>query len=449
MMNTTQTEQKVPLHSNQRLQQLFWGCGLLFVVFVFVSVTSMGCGLTQKPHHQGMTCANCHFDRSAELASHKTLDIDCSQCHTKTEWAPAIPHQGSTLKGKHTTLLCSECHKQDPPEKVTQVCYTCHQPDYEKAKNPDHVATNYSKECSECHSQTGWKPAALDHDKFWPLTGKHKDTDCAKCHINNVYKGTPRNCFGCHETDYKNTKNPDHAAVNYATNCETCHSTTAWQPSTFDHDQFFKLEGKHKTALCTSCHKNNVYKGTPRTCVGCHQTEYDKTSSPNHKTSGFSTDCVSCHSQAAWKPATFDHDKFYKLEGKHKTTSCTSCHQNGQFKGTPRNCVGCHQTDYNNTSNPNHKNSGFSTDCVSCHGQAAWKPATFDHERFFPLKQGNHSQYQNDCGACHKNTASYKDFTCTDCHEHSKPKMDAQHIGEVSGYVYESKACYKCHPQGN
>ena len=432
-----------------RLQHLFWGCGLLFLVVAFFTSGLAGCGLTEKPHQQGMTCANCHLDRSQELTSHQALDIECQTCHTKTEWAPAIPHQRSSLKGSHTKVECEKCHQEKPFGPVGQNCFTCHFDDFNNAKNPDHKAANYSKQCQECHSQDAWKPANLDHDKFFPLTGKHKTTDCAKCHQNNVFKGTPRTCVGCHQTDYDNTKEPDHKAVNYSSNCETCHSTTAWRPSTFDHDKFYKLEGKHKSINCTSCHQNGQYKGTSRTCVGCHQSEYDKTTAPNHKTSGFSTDCATCHGQSAWKPATFNHDKFYKLEGKHKSISCTSCHQNNVFKGTSRTCVGCHQTDYDKTSNPNHKSSGFSTACATCHVQSAWKPATFDHEKFFPLKAGNHSQYKNDCGQCHKNTSNYKDFTCTDCHEHSKPKMDQQHIGEVNGYVYESKACLKCHPQGN
>src|SRR5882762_7620500 len=39
----------------------------------------------------------------------------------------------------------------------------------------------------------------------------------------------------------------------------------------------------------------------------------------------------------------FDHlTTGYELQGAHRDLSCEFCHQQGVFKGTPRNCVGCH-----------------------------------------------------------------------------------------------------------
>ena len=34
-----------------------------------------------------------------------------------------------------------------------------------------------------------------------------------------------------------------------------------------------RWSASHATQACTACHKNNVYKGTPRDCVGCHRDE--------------------------------------------------------------------------------------------------------------------------------------------------------------------------------
>ena len=43
-----------------------------------------------------------------------------------------------------------------------------------------------------------------------------------------------------------------------------------------------RWSGVHATQACATCHKNNVYKGTPRDCVGCHQPNYNATRNPNH-----------------------------------------------------------------------------------------------------------------------------------------------------------------------
>ena len=63
----------------------------------------------------------------------------------------------------------------------------------------------------------------------------------------------------------------------------------------FNHNAFFPLVGVHATQTCATCHKNNVYKGTPRDCVGCHQADYNRTQNPNHVAAGFPTTCDTCH----------------------------------------------------------------------------------------------------------------------------------------------------------
>ncbi len=41
-----------------------------------------------------------------------------------------------------------------------------------------------------------------------------------------------------------------------------------------------------------------------------------------------------------------------------------------------------------------------------------------------------------------------KIFSCINCHEHRKSKMDDEHKN-VPGYLYESTKCYQCHPNGS
>jgi len=64
------------------------------------------------------------------------------------------------------------------------------------------------------------------HD-FFPLTGRHATLACADCHANGRYRGTARQCIECHAAA---------APVNhFPGSCDTCHSTAAWKPATFNH----------------------------------------------------------------------------------------------------------------------------------------------------------------------------------------------------------------------
>jgi hypothetical protein len=280
----------------------------------------------------------------------------------------------------------------------------------------------------------------------FPLVGVHAQQSCSACHKNGQYAGTPRDCVGCHRNDYDRTQNPNHKASGFPTTCEQCHRPTdpSWGNGSFNHNQVFPLVGQHAQQTCTACHKNGVYGGTPRDCVGCHRNDYDRTQNPNHKASGFPTTCEQCHkaTDASWQNGSFNHNQFFPLQGQHARQECTACHQNNRYAGTPRNCYGCHRTDYERTQNPNHQAAGFPTTCESCHraSDASWSQGVFNHTRF-PLT-GPHDR---DCASCHLNPGNYREFSCTVCHDRSR--TDSQHQGR-SGYRYDSNACYSCHPNG-
>ena len=133
------------------------------------------------------------------------------------------------------------------------------------------------------------------------------------------------------------------------------------------------------------------------------------------------------------------------MTGAHRTLDCQSCHSGGVYRGTPRDCYSCHRSSYEATTNPNHASAGFPTNCDSCHSTTRWEGATFDHELFFPIKSGKHSNL--DCAECHVVPSNFQVFECIECHEHRKGEMDDEHK-KVSGYVWESGACYRCHPTG-
>jgi DnaJ-class molecular chaperone len=133
----------------------------------------------------------------------------------------------------------------------------------------------------------------------------------------------------------------------------------------------------------------------------------------------------------------------FPLVGLHATQPCTACHRNGVYRGTPRDCFSCHQANYNQTTNPNHVAAGFPTTCDSCHKatDAAWTQGTFAHTAF-PIT-GRHNAT---CSTCHTNPTNYRVFTCLTCHD--RATTDSHHQGR-SGYLYDSQACYTCHPRGS
>ncbi len=116
-------------------------------------------------------------------------------------------------------------------------------------------------------------------------------------------------------------------------------------------------------------------------------------------------------------------------------------------------CVTCHQTDFDNTNDPNHSATQFPTDCVQCHTtNPGWTPTTWDHDdQYFPVYSGKHDNEWNECIDCHTNSNDYTVFNCLNCHEHNdQNQVDNDHDHpdqpEFDGYVYESNACYTCHP---
>ncbi|TNE53734.1 MAG: hypothetical protein EP344_14790, partial [Bacteroidetes bacterium] len=275
-------------------------------------------------------------------------------------------------------------------------------------------------DCETCHSTDGWMPALFPiHDNYYQLNGAHIPiaNDCAACH-NGDYNNTPNTCVGCHLDDYQAAANPDHSANQFPTNCTQCHNEAAWVPSTFDHNTVWPLNGAHANVPnCTDCHLAGNYNNIPNTCYGCHQDDYSGATNPNHITNQFPTDCTQCHDENAWIPSTFDHNTVWPLTGAHAgVPNCTDCHINGNYNNTPNTCAGCHQPDYNASTNPNHVVLGIPTTCEDCHTPDAWEPALFPiHDNYYQLN-GAHLVIANDCVACHNGNYNNTPNTCVGCH---------------------------------
>ena len=111
-------------------------------------------------------------------------------------------------------------------------------------------------------------------------------------------------------------------------------------------------------------------------CVTCHMEEYEHAKDPPH-VDVKPTTCGVCHAQASWRPSGLHHDG-WPLTGAHKgrpDTQCAWCHKGkpSVFKGTPKECVACHQEDYASSTFPEHAT--FQKKCTDCHSTEAWHPA--------------------------------------------------------------------------
>jgi hypothetical protein len=413
-----------------------------------------------KCHAAGKTieaarCLACHQKVSDRMAAnkgvHREVTGDCEACHqehqgVEADIRPLDPAEfdhaaetGFAFEGKHAGLAknCPACHKVRSYMANERDCGFCHAEPHQGAM---------PQKCEACHTPAGWTSIARGFHKAgtFPLEGRHLEVPCASCHLNGVYKGTPMRCYDCHWI----RRQDDRYRTALGTDCENCHRPVSWTAVRWDHaaQTGMALNGAHRNLSCDSCHEDGNFRKISFGCYSCHREDYEETSELDHRQAAFPTTCEVCHrsSDSSWDQASFNHGSVYPLQGVHATLDCAACHKNGVYAGTPRECYGCHRTNYEQTRDPNHQAAGFPTTCEVCHrsSDSSWDQARFNHT-WFPISSGRHAG--NACSACHPNPSNFTVFTCLTCH--TRGDTD-EHHGGVAGYRYDSAACYSCHPQG-
>jgi hypothetical protein len=393
-------------------------------------------------------CNSCHTDNytAAQNPSHSAAGIstECETCHGTTAWIPSVfDHTTTTgfeLSGGHSGKQCSECH-QGNTTSASSECISCHQANYNEAEN--HLSQNYPKECLQCHTTTSWDDASFDHNlTSFPLTGSHVATECSACHTNG-YAGTSTLCNSCHTDNYTAAQNPSHSAAGISIECETCHNTTAWIPSPFNHTTTtgFELSGGHSGKQCSECHQGNTTSASSE-CISCHQANYNE--AENHLAQNYPKECLQCHTTTSWEGATFDHNLTqFPLTGSHTATECSACHTNG-YAGTSMLCNSCHTKNYNESVNPNHSSIGISTECEDCHNtNPGWEPASFPTHNDYYALNGAHAKIGSDCFLCHEGNYNTTKNTCYECHtaDYNATKDPAHVTAQFP------KECAECHTE--
>jgi predicted CXXCH cytochrome family protein len=299
-------------------------------------------------------------------------------------------------------------------------------------------------DCAQCHTSANWKvnPTAIqfNHDNTnFKLDGQHKVTNCRDCHLTLTFIDGRRNCLDCHTDAHNQSLGKD---------CGKCHTPKTWIISdvTAMHQKTrFPLLGAHRSVSCNDCHKSaSKFQFEPLgiECVNCHNTDFQKTTSPNHVANKYSTFCLDCHNENtnSWKTTLISHD-FFPLTGGHNV-GCGLCHTTSRFTKISKECNTCHNKQYLASQIPAHATAGISIECATCHTTSAWKPASFNHTTTGYELKGAHKLLVQ-CSLCHKGNVTSAPQTCIGCHQ---AKYDVSLNHKAQRYPTD---CTMCHTQNN
>lgn len=167
--------------------------------------------------------------------------------------------------------------------------------------------------------------------------------------------------------------------------------------------------------------------------------------------------CITCHAPAKIGVTTSRGEPLPRAglhSGFHQalnTTDCLACHTGHaaprlshltgprfshdllRAEVRPR-CATCHAP----PANALHR--GVQGQCAACHTTRGWTPATFDHQRYFPLS-GPHNVR---CATCHT-TGNFTRYSCFGCHAHQPAQTLAEHREEG---IRDIRDCARCHRGG-
>jgi hypothetical protein len=438
-------------------------------------------------------CLACHTEiawlRARNRGTHARVGKrECASCHPDhagrefrmIAWKGGSPESfdhreaGFALEGKHARVECRACHApklQRPPLAamirvkdrtrtwlgLDPACASCHE-------DPHRGALGAT--CERCHDLAAWKPAPrFDHARTrYPLTGRHAEVACAKCHeapglslahdaqgrAVPRYKPLPfAECSACHR---------DPHAGRFGPKCAKCHGTDSFQrvdARHFDHDRTrYPLRGRHATVPCASCH-DPKQGGSPKppfaTCASCHRDAHGGRGT----LAGKPADCAACHTVTDFRTSTFTVAQHratpYPLEGRHATADCSACHRRlpsgraAAVWGTSRvelrpphqRCADCHADPHRGRFEPGGARPRAES-CLACHGLDRFRPSRMD--------AAAHEATRYPLDGAHRATP------CQACHPELKAAPAASTLLAAAGatrpllFADERRRCAECHP---
>ncbi len=162
--------------------------------------------------------------------------------------------------------------------------------------------------------------------------------------------------------------------------------------------------------------------------------------------------------------SSFNHNTTgFALSGAHNRVSCESCHTQGVFRGTPKDCASCHRPGGKAPGKPaNHISTTIA--CDSCHLPSGWTPVYFNHEMTQGVVKGQcatchnngavkgkpaaHIRTNSSCDTCHSSKAwlpasfNHREatpFNCATCHN------GLISVGKPPNHPFTLASCAACH----
>jgi hypothetical protein len=266
----------------------------------------------------------------------------------------------------------------------------------------------------------------------FPLLGGHATAACETCHVGGVFKGTPRNCDGCHAVGKRVLATPkSNAHIVTDATCDTCHfNTSTWLGARYN----------HATAV-------------PGQCMTCHNGRLSMAKPSSHNTGNKATkSCDTCHRSSSWLPASWNHAAAAGI--------CSTCHVSSPEVSAPNRKPASHTA-------PALKGT---LECDSCHNYIGWYPNRFKHNTGAACsschngslatgKPGGHVATTEECNQCHytaiawvpalggkpANHIPYNAGTqCTACHTGTSTLVSSPTL-----HAYVARPCTTCHLSGN
>jgi hypothetical protein len=279
------------------------------------------------------------------------------------------------------------------------------------------------------HSATGF-----------PLTGGHATAACETCHVAGVFKGTAKECDGCHALGKRvvaTPKSTSHIVTDAP--CDTCH---------FNSSTFLGARYNHGTALpgqCVTCHNGRISTGRPAnhnaglmltgSCDNCHRSYAFLPASWNH--SGVAMGAHTCNQAGCHLPGGGNANQYTYA------TAVTPVNHSSYADTNSKSCDVCHLS-FVTWSSPMHE--PITGACSSCHNGANAQG-----------QSAGHISTTAECNQCHTSTTTWLGAlggmpaghvintapACTSCH----PTPTTVLTGAAT-HVFYSTACNSCHYKG-
>ncbi len=293
-------------------------------------------GFSLTGGHRSVECDACHT-----AGQFRGTPRECASCHNMLTNTGAVVKSSAHIQANNACDVCHSTLAWDDVRRVNHMavlgnCRSCHTTGGAATSRPPNNSFHTgvlggTRDCIECHRTSTWASVHFNH------TANAAGVPCANCHNGTDATGTPgsshsgfpsdcslchnthrwgfshgsaqSDCISCHDsgtfagTSVRQRPNDTLHADYVGIQCNSCHSTRAWQPATFRHGAGSQYPTGHKdVSPCSDCH-NSGYNdaGTytdsaayPNTCVGCHYRDYRKEHNDS-KLPEYANCLVGCH----------------------------------------------------------------------------------------------------------------------------------------------------------